>query len=232
MDPLLSALSAADYVRTPLPLSHPVVIHAVAGAGKTSLLVRLLASHPEICVRTHANPSPLLLEGRRILHHDEPPTGAFNILDEYAAAPTTHYWDALLCDPLQHPPQNCLPAHYTCHFTWRFPPDTCEFLSSLGFHLNSRLPPAGVPTVHPGGIFSSPLHGQVICLDQPTLSLARDHGLRPLTPHQALGQEFPTVTVLSAVPLASQPCREAVYIALTRHTHDLHVLTPDPSGST
>nr|BAU45635.1 triple gene block protein1 [Hydrangea ringspot virus]BAU45641.1 triple gene block protein1 [Hydrangea ringspot virus] len=226
MDTLVSELQRLGYTRTNLPLSRPLVIHAVAGAGKSTLLRHLLTLPQPFYVQTHGIPDPPNLSQRYIRPANVPLSNHFNILDEYPAVPVKGSWDALIADPLQHP-ENCLPPHFTRNVTHRFGPDTCSLLSSLGIDIVSA-PDSEQDTLTLSPIFEGTLQGQILALDTDCARLLEAHGVPFLCPRKVLGLEFPTVTVVSLSPLKQHPSPQELYIALTRHRKELHVLAPPP----
>lgn len=56
MDRLIDLLTANGYSRTDHPISKPLVIHAVAGAGKTTLIRQFLKENPAINAQTLGTP--------------------------------------------------------------------------------------------------------------------------------------------------------------------------------
>ena len=54
----------------------------------------------------------------------------------------------------------------------------------------------------------------------------------PFCPKATIGLQFPVVTVLSSQPLEQVEDSTALYIALTRHTKELHVRCPTEAHPT
>ncbi|AXK15642.1 TGBp1 [Turtle grass virus X] len=225
---LTRRLLASGYTRTEHPRAPgaPIVVHAVAGAGKTTFL-RSLLEFRETEVYTAGTHDPPSLTGKHIRCAQPPTPGAFNILDEYPAWPTytSEHWQALFADNLQHSGPT-LRAHYTCSLTYRFGEQTAEALRHIGFTITPRPdsnPCAGLSwdNLYVGYIF-----GQVITLDQEAHRLATAHGLSPITAEESRGLEFDTTTVVTTQPtLSSLPERHLVYVALTRHRKQCHLRT-------
>ncbi|AUG45969.1 TGB1 [Babaco mosaic virus] len=222
MNHFIEVLTAQGFVRTNEPISEPLVVHAVAGAGKSSLVRQYISENPNSRAFTHGVPDPPNLTGRFIRPFRGPIEGCFNILDEYSAEPIVGNWQVLIADPLQHKPQALTP-HYIKETSHRLGSNTCALLTSLGIRVNSTRTDDFVDY---SGIFDKPLFGEVIALDRPTLDLLESHGILPHCAQKVLGQEFHTTTVLSSVPLNLVREKHLLYIALTRHKHKLHVRAP------
>nr|QHA79275.1 triple gene block 1 [Papaya mosaic virus] len=223
MNHFINCLVAEGFVRTNEPLTDTLVVHAVAGCGKSTLVRRFLEEQPLSRAYTHGKPDPPNLEGRFIQAFRTPSPDYFNILDEYCKEPLTAKFQVLIADPLQYRTQPLRP-HYTNHKSYRLGPQTCQLLSSCGIRIESHR--SDQDTVKCGGIFGSPLFGQVISLDRQANDLLKAHGVQALCPVETIGQEYPVVTVVSSEPLEQVRFKDQVYIALSRHTKELHVLAP------
>ena len=92
MDTLISLLTANGYSRTDLPISKPLVVHAVAGAGKTTLIREFLKLHPSVNAQTLGTPDKPNLSRKMIRQYSMPKANHFNILDEYCAQPLKGSW--------------------------------------------------------------------------------------------------------------------------------------------
>nr|QQG34621.1 TGB1 [Yucca alphaflexivirus 1] len=223
MDFLLTLLdSNASYTRTSIPLSLPLVVHAVAGAGKTHLLTQLLHSCPSVTVHTLGAPIP----------RDSTCRGSggdlrvFNVLDEYQIAADTSSYQALFGDPLQGPSDKAYPdAHYVNTTSLRFGRQTCQLLNSIGITCSS-VRPDQVVVQRP---FGAEPRGQVIALDSEGFEYLRAHQLQPRRPCELAGQTFDECTVLVTRRLRDYQSNE-LYIALTRHRYSLLLLTPYAAG--
>ena len=222
METPTALLIANGYTRTDLPISKPLVIHAVAGAGKTTLIRQFLHQHSATNAQTLGTPDKPNLSRKMIRQFSMPKANHFNILDEYCAQPLKGSWDAVFADPLQHP-DYALEPHFIKETSHRLGPSTCELISSLGILI---YPDSEDQVVTRKGVFESELFGVVIALDEAIFQLASRHGLKPLCPKATIGLQFPVVTVLSSLALEQIEDSTALYIALTRHTKELHVRCP------
>lgn len=228
METLTALLIANGYTRTDLPISKPLVIHAVAGAGKTTLIRQFLHQHSATNAQTLGTPDKPNLSRKMIRQFSMPKANHFNILDEYCAQPLKGSWDAVFADPLQHP-DYALEPHFIKEISHRLGPSTCELISSLGILI---YPDSEDQVVTRKGVFESELFGVVIALDEAIFQLASRHGLKPLCPKATIGLQFPVVTVLSSLALEQVEDSTALYIALTRHTKELHVRCPTEADAT
>ncbi|ANW11493.1 TGB1 [Senna mosaic virus] len=228
MNHFINALTEGGFERTKVPISEPLVVHAVAGSGKTSLVRSFIKDYNVARAYTHGVPDPQNLEGKFIQAYKQPNPTHFNILDEYCAEPLTSGWQVVLADPLQHR-GTFLEPHYIKRVSHRIPKSTEEILEKAGFQIKA-VKEAGVCS-HTG-IFEGPLRGKLITLDRTVQDLLVNHGLSPSCPTEVLGQEFPVVTLFSSSPLNEVKAKHLLYIALTRHTKELHVRAPPFSHTT
>ncbi|BAJ17498.1 triple gene block 1 [Lagenaria mild mosaic virus] len=221
MNLFIEMLKENGFERTGLPLSSPLVVHAVAGAGKTTLIRKYLASNPNSLAFTHGIPDRRNLENRYLREFDSPVPGFFCILDEYPGGEYKEKWDVLIADPLQHENEPMSP-HFIKATSHRFGKNTEDLLTGLGFNLIGLKESDRVNISH---IFGGPILGEVIALEPAARHLLLDHGLKPHCPRSVLGQEFTEVTVVSFKPLSQFKDSADLYIALTRHSETLHVRT-------
>lgn len=221
MNRFIELLVESGFERTGETLSQPLVVHAVAGAGKTSLVRQYLSLNPNSLAFTHGVPDKRNLQNRFIRPYDDPVPGYFCILDEYSADDYTERWDVLIADPLQHKNEPLVP-HYIKRTSHRLGRGTQEILAGLGVHLEGLNEEEEVSVTH---ILEGEIRGTVIALDPAAKHLLLDHGVKPLCPSKTLGAEFPETTVVSFKPLQDFTDISELYIALTRHTRRLNVRT-------
>lgn len=229
MNTLSNLLLSEGYQRTPRPLSEPIVVHAVAGAGKSTLIRKLLKQSDNFRAHTNGPPDPPTLDCTSILPFtSNPPQHTYNILDEYPLGQPKGY-KALFADILQHRNNHQQP-HFIKTSSHRLGKTTTDFIQE---HLTIPIEGTGsaeLKSVLP--VLGSPLFGTLIALTPEIARLLESHGAKFYCPDQVLGKEFPVVTVLSTLPLQALPDRNAAYIALTRHTQELHVRSPDTPPTT
>lgn len=229
MNTLTNTLLSEGYTRTPRPLSEPIVVHAVAGAGKSTLIRKLLTQSDLYRAHTNGPPDPPSLTCTSILPYtSNPPQHTFNILDEYPLGQSKGY-KALFADILQHRNNHQSP-HFIKTTSHRLGPSTAQFIKE---HLSIPIEGTGTAELESvAPVLGSPLYGTLIALTPEVARLLESHGAPFYCPDQVLGQEFPVVTVLSTIPIANLTDRAAAYIALSRHTQKLHVRSPDSPYST
>jgi hypothetical protein len=214
MEIVTELLRKAGFQRTTHPISTPLVVHAVAGAGKTTILKALLQSGFTVC-------SPALHAGNTLLgaRVNELPSGEEFAVDEYLKFDTLPACQVVFADPCQyHTP--ALTAHYVSTVTHRLGRATTELLQRfLPITINSTKE----DVVELQDLFVGEPQGQIIAIQEDVRELAIAHGLYPLRVCEAQGKEYPVVTVLSSQPLSEVPAHQ-LYIALSRHTEKLVVL--------
>ncbi|AAK97523.1 25 kDa triple gene block protein [Indian citrus ringspot virus] len=218
-------LESKAFTRTRLPLSKPIVVHAVAGAGKTSLLENYARINPAARIYT-----PIAQQSNSLLL--SPFTQSLeqaDIVDEYPLSTLHPGVEYVLADPIQYlGSKDLLKPHYICPTTHRFGHSTAEFLTSLGIETYAHKP----DRLTIANIFKTEPHGQVIACDLDTQQLAARHSLDYLRPCQSIGKTFKDTTILISHELNRDTLTKEIYIALTRHTNSVTILTPDaPSTS-
>lgn len=215
---LVELLSSQGFEKTALPISRPLVIHAVAGAGKTSLVNNFLASNLSVQVVTVGKlPTSSLTYSENSVIDDN----SIRILDEYQSCSSRENFDVLLGDPLQGSSFPILTPHYVKHETHRFGTETCELLKAIGVHVVSNK----TDIVDVRGIVGSEPEGCVLTLDKAGKDYLSSFGVASKCPFEVLGETFDTVTVLLTERLSSYP-RHALYVAFSRHSRKLILLTP------
>lgn len=228
MNLFIEHLKEAGFSRTNIPLDkpRPLVVHAVAGAGKSTLIRKYLLANPNSRAFTHGVPDPPNILNTYIHSYRSPTPDCFNILDEYPNHPVEGNWDVLIADPLQAK----LPAlrpHYVLTESYRLSKPVTDLLSTLGFQLSSRGFTSTQVFCKP--LLGSSIHGKVLHLDAAARTTLSAHHCPSTCPTEVLGQEFEVVSVVSNIPLREVLPRSKLYIALSRATKELHVLSPDYS---
>lgn len=220
MEILLAELKKRNYVRTSTPLSSPLVVHTVAGAGKSSLIRSLLAACPSAQAFTFGSPDPPNLLGRFIKGPEFFSPGPFNLLDEYLLGsfdPSS--FAAIFADPLQSE-QTPLEAHFTLSHSFRLGSSTAFILAPYLSILTSKPDSVLLASLflkRPEGLLISPCHilrGYLV-----------SQGLSPLTPTASVGLN---PSVVTAVLPEWPPTRFSadLYISLSRHSQRLLILVP------
>nr|AJD23417.1 triple gene block protein 1 [Yam virus X] len=221
-------LLTLKFSRTLVPLTFPIVVHAVAGAGKTTFLNNLLVDPIYEIVslndltraKIHGNSIKTSFSSER--------SERVLILDEYLQfdEETISKAQFIFSDPYQSACQPRL-AHFTCNQTQRFGNQTAEFLRKLNFDVVSDK----IDELKFGHLFNSELSGTVIGYSPEVCELLSAHCVEFLEPCRTVGLTFNKVTlVLNTSNLDDIPSH-ILYISLTRHIESILILTPDASYS-
>ncbi|AFV31418.1 TGB-1 [Rubus canadensis virus 1] len=236
MEDLLHLLEISSFERTSVPLSSVLVVHCVAGAGKTSLLRKWLGRNPNGEVRTCGVPDKENLTGRRIKawggNLESKSDDQVWVLDEYCEL-GKHFdyskFGAIFCDNLQFPEDSCLEAHYICLNSHRLSRNTISFLNKEGFNIHSlKEVSKEEEEVVFGGIYSEELEGQIISLDREAEKLLKNHSVAFKRTFEVRGLEFERVCLVSSRELVEiEP--HVKYLAFTRHLRSVMFLSPDAS---
>ncbi|QLI58026.1 triple gene block protein 1 [Rubus virus 1] len=220
MNTILELLEEFDFERTSFPFSSPLVIHAVPGSGKTSLLREALLLDPTISVCTFGEPDKTNLEGRYI----QPAIGCspseeeFYVLDEYLSGNWKGNWKVLLSDPFQNS-GHCLAAHFVKRVTKRFGKSTCKLLKELGWSVESDKE----DEVTFEELIGSTPSGLTICLEKDVEGYLKGHNCPFKKPCQVRGLTEELVSVVVSRDLKDLFSPE-LFVALTRHTRKLRIL--------
>nr|QQG34614.1 TGB1 [Agave potexvirus 1] len=225
MDIILTLLNTnSDFRRTNVPLSIPLVVHAIAGAGKTHILTTLLERCTDCCVHTLGQ--PILRSSNH--RGSGGPRRSLNVLDEYQLAASFEGYEVLFGDPLQGPADKEYPeAHYINSKSKRYGQQTCTLLNHIGIQCTSTRADS-VSVRHPFG--ATPI-GTVIVLDSEAADYLTAHSVRSKRVCEVLGQTYPVTTVLLTKRFAEYSRRE-LYIAFTRHRYQLLILSPYAASRT
>jgi len=228
MDIVLSELENSGFSRIARVNRGALVVHCVPGAGKSSLIRRLLSRSTIFTAYTFGVADPVNLSGRRILpakeYRGQGPSD-FIIVDEY----TEGDWEALnprviFGDPCQtHTDNDSLIADFICFRTHRFGKATCALLQSFGFTIESDLEDEVIVSKAVG----SEIAGELIVCDCEAAAFAESHGVDFKKAADVRGSTFPEVTFLTSYESIPDQLRADFYLCLTRHQNKLIVLTPD-----
>nr|WDY35309.1 triple gene block protein 1 [Garlic yellow mosaic-associated virus] len=220
MNKLLELLTEFEFIRTNIPISKPLVVHAVPGAGKTTLLRKFLSTCSSAEVITSGVGDKPNLLGKRIVHGSKFSTeGSFRIFDEYITSESIPDCEALFSDPIQNNKEG-LPAHYIKKKSLRVPKAICDWLQTLGFEIESEV--EGELSFEE--FFGPDPVGKTVAFETDVLELLRKHNCDFSLPCEIRGLEFDTVTLFT-----EKDCSELsgfeLYIAATRAKKRLIVRT-------
>nr|WCC72447.1 TGB1 [Rose virus B] len=228
MDIVLNELESANFVRVARVNRGAIVVHCVPGAGKSSLIRRLLERSTIFVAYTFGEPDPVNLTGRRILPASEfvqPSASDFIIVDEYTEGDWAELNPRVIFgDPCQSSrPNTSLIADFICNRTRRFGESTCKLLRSFGFDIYSDLEDCVVIKSAVGSDYS----GELIVGDKEAADFASSHGAEFKNFCGIRGSTFKEVTFLTSFESIPDELRAQFYICLTRHQVKLTILVPN-----
>ncbi|KAB1721163.1 TGBp1 family protein [Klebsiella pneumoniae] len=232
MDIVVGLIVEAGFKRTSVSLdfAKPVVVHAVAGAGKTRLIKEILEKVPEAVAYTFGTPDSATLTGRRVQGIKErvaKKTGQLEIIDEYLAAKEQLVGaNFLFADPQQYE-QIAQEAHLIKAETHRFGKQTASLLCSLNFTCISQR----VDTINIENIWKAKLRGQVIAWEPTVCRLLTNHSQPHAHPQEVIGHTYEEVTIVTSDLYSAAHPRHLIYIALTRHRYRLTIASAKETHS-
>ncbi|AHB87034.1 putative triple gene block protein 1 [Potexvirus nesignambrosiae] len=232
MDVIISKILESGFTRTDEPISegNQVVVHAIAGSGKTRLIKELLDAHNFIRAYTHGPVPSRGISGRSVIKAtSQPPQGlpegTYTILDEYLAGPSEGY-HCLLADPFQYA-QEPKRAHFIGTHSHRFGRNTAALLTSLGFTCSSARSDVVLHTDY----WKFRPTGQAIAFQAEVCANLRANNLEHTNDTEALGKTYKEVafyhTDWEELKEEDYPDRHKLYICLTRHRSKLTLVSPD-----
>ncbi|AIB00370.1 triple gene block 1 [Yam virus X] len=214
---IVELFTAQGFERTSLPISTPIVIHGVAGSGKTRILEDVLDKFP---VSVYSNiPKPKRFNGRNFT---EKIAGAL-IVDEYQLGFTDD--NSILVGDCFQPGHISRPAHFLSLKSFRFGSVTAQHLSNI----------LGLPVVGNSEIqdkievlplFEAELEGAVFCSSEDTCNLLESHQVKHYHKDCVQGATFNTVTVVAEDRELSSLTIPERYVLQSRHRQTLRILCP------
>nr|DAC85623.1 TPA_asm: triple gene block protein 1 [Date palm-associated virus A] len=220
----------SGFVRTSLPSSSPLVVHAVPGSGKTSLLRKLITEEPTFCCFTCGQPDPPNLSGNYIHKYFQGcyRSDKFCILDEYLLADDISHFDIVLSDPLQCRKHQILGAHYIKRESHRVPRSVCDFLRNLGFEIESSCE----GTLSINNFFSEvDLSAVSVCIQKEVFDFCKQQNLICKFPSEVQGLEFEKVNIF--VDNSSEELKSTeFYTVATRASKNLNLYLTNESKTT
>nr|UZP17222.1 Triple gene block 1 Protein [Daphne virus X] len=228
MDQIAYQLSEV-FNRTQRPLSLPIVVHAIAGSGKSTCIRGILDLFSNSAAFTFGKPDPFSLERKTIKPFSCYRPAPITIIDEYGFTnePIPEGTFVILTDPYQSFREELYEPHFTSLKTYRLGPTTCFIINQLFETELTSL--AEKETVSFHNIYNFEPVGTIIAFQSEVCELLRTHKARFFHPSEVLGKEFPIVTLILSENLADIPQSERylLFICLSRHSHRLHILTPN-----
>ncbi|BAG12159.1 Triple gene block protein 1 [Asparagus virus 3] len=221
---IVDLLNFLGFTRSSRPFSLPLVVHGVAGSGKTHLLRKVSLHFPEL---VHCSFTPQLIDpnsGRRQLPASETPT---DLLDEYLGGPNPVVRLLKVCDPLQYNCPDPEIPHFQSLTTRRFCPLTTTLLNSLfGTNIVSAVPTCCRIEIQDP--YSTDPIGTVVTFSPEIHTLLSRHGCQPTPISELWGLNIRVVSCyVDSLEEALLNHRAPLFLALTRHTAELHIFLFD-----
>nr|ANI85499.1 triple gene block protein 1 [Asian prunus virus 2] len=225
MDFVYDKLVEAGYIRTRLPISFPIIVHCIAGAGKSTLIREILEADHRFEAFTYGVPDPINLSGVRIKGSFDLPNcraDSLKIIDEYIGQDLPGSTTFCFADPNQFP-YTCPDAHLTSYQTKRFGDQTCTLLGKLDCAPFSYKQDQKIFEK----LFAGDIEGQIVCYEEEIFNLLDRHGADYKKDCQIRGSTFDIVTFITASDTFEPEDRYKVYLCLTRHRSILRILSPE-----
>lgn len=224
MNNLFDILRNSNFIRTSLNLRSVVVINCVPGAGKTSLIRKLISENPSIEAYTAGIADTPNLSGNFIRKWEgKSDESKFTILDEYQLLDREPEGvDALFGDPLQSLSGFSLCAHWIQEKSQRIGQEGALLLRELGFQITSELKDKIVIE----DLYKGEPEGQIICCEEDVEQLLIRHNANFLRLCEIIGRTFEVVTFVTSNRF-DQGDRVKHFICLSRHKRKLLILCPE-----
>nr|ASJ27556.1 TGB1 [Asian prunus virus 1] len=225
MEFVYDKLIAAGYIRTILQIDFPLIVHCVAGAGKSTLIREIIESDSRFEAFTYGVPDPVNLSGIRIRGAEElvnARSDSFKIIDEYIGQHRPEGTAVCFADPNQFP-YSSPNAHFTCYQSKRFGDQTCAFLGKLDCAAFSYKSDQIIFET----VFEGSIEGQIVCYEEEVFDLLDRHRADYKRDCQIRGSTFDVVTFITASETFKPEDRYKVYLCLTRHRSVLRILSPE-----
>nr|WAB21408.1 triple gene block protein 2 [Banmivirus BanMMV] len=218
LERLKQSIESFGFVATNNPITDKIVIHGVAGCGKSTLTKELIKDSNFNVVNALSD-EKFDLTGRYIRREPIASVDKINVLDEYLSVDNHEGFQVLLADPFQYNQKPYL-ANYINRKSHRFKKELVPILSELGIEVEVE---EGGLNIIRGSAYDIEPKGKVICIEEEVARYVSEHGLDILYPRCVQGQEFEVVTFYHREEL-KELCRSDLYIALTRVKKELRLL--------
>lgn len=224
MNNLFDILRDFGFIRTSLNLNGVIVINCVPGAGKTSLIRKIVSENPFIEAYTAGIADTPNLSGNFIRKWEgRSEENKFTILDEYQLLDKEPEGvNALFGDPLQSLRGFTLCAHWIQDKSQRIGKEGALLLRELGFQITSELQDKVVIE----DIYRGEPEGQIICCEEDVEQLLIRHKAKFLNLCEIIGKTFEVVTFVTSNRF-DQGNRVKHFICLSRHKSKLLILCPE-----
>lgn len=218
VEKLKQLILSSGFSETGQPITDKIVIHGVAGCGKSTLTKELLKDSHFNIVNPLAT-SNFNLEGQSIERNLVTFENKINVLDEYLSVDCHSGFQILLADPFQYRKTPYL-AHYIKKRSHRFKRELIPILAEIGIEVETE--DEGLEIIR-GSAYDIEPKGKNISTEPEVIEYVSKHGLEIHHPICVQGQEFESVTFYHSKDLRDLE-RSDLYIALTRVKVELRIL--------
>nr|WAB21323.1 triple gene block protein 2 [Banmivirus BanMMV] len=218
LERLKQLIESFGFVTTDNPITDKIIVHGVAGCGKSTLTKELIKDSNFNVVNALSD-EKFDLTGQFIKKEPIALAGKINVLDEYLSVNDHKGFQVLLADPFQYVQKPYL-ANYVKKKSHRFKKELVPILSELGIEV--EVEEEGLD-ITKGSAYDIEPKGQVICVEKEVAKYVSEHGLEVHYPCCVQGQEFEAVTLYHKRELR-ELSRSDLYIALTRVKAELRLL--------
>lgn len=218
MEKLKLLIERSGFVATSNEIVDVIVIHGVAGCGK-STLTKELARDKNFNVVNALSKEEFNLEGQCISRKLVTFSDKINVLDEYLSVDRRQGFQVLLADPFQYEKVPLL-ANYIKKTSHRFKKELIPILSEIGIEVEAER--EGLAIIR-GSAYEIEPKGKIITTEEQVAKYVSNHGLNICYSDCVQGQEFDIVTFYHCKDLKELK-RAELYVALTRVREELLIL--------
>nr|QVD99721.1 triple gene block protein 2 [Banmivirus BanMMV] len=215
---LKQLIESSGFIATSNIITDKIVIHGVAGSGK-STLTKKLAELDEFNVVNTLSKEEIDLSGQYIKKDLVTFENKVNVLDEYLSVDCHKGFQVLLADPFQYR-KKPYKANFVKNISHRFKRELIPILSEIGINIEAT--EEGLEILR-GSAFEIEPKGKVIAIETEVAEYVSKHGLEVHNSSCIQGQEFDAVTFYHAKELKELE-RSELYTALTRVKKELRIL--------
>nr|WAB21253.1 triple gene block protein 2 [Banmivirus BanMMV] len=218
VEKLKNLIEANGFLATGNDIIDKIIIHGVAGSGK-STLTKALAEDESYNVVNVLSKEEFDLAGRYIKKEIVTFDNKINVLDEYLSIDCHDGFQVLLADPFQYK-KTPYPANYIKKKSHRFKKELIPLLLEIGIEAEAEK--EGLHIIK-GSAYEKEPKGKIIAIEDDVIEYVLKHGLSICYPSCVQGQEFGIVTFYHCKELRELE-RSELYIALTRVKDELRIL--------
>lgn len=218
LESLKQLIENFGFLATDSPIKERIVIHGVAGCGKSTFTKELIKDSNFNVVNALSD-EKFNLTGQYIKKELTTFADKINVLDEYLSVDNHEGFQILLADPFQYTQRPYI-ANYIKKKSHRFRKELVPILSELEIEVEAE--EEGLKIIK-GSAYDVEPKGRVICVEEEVAKYVSKHGLDISFPCCVQGLEFEVVTFYHREELRKLS-RSDLYIALTRVRTELRLL--------